>query len=90
MLMFCLCVCVDWVNVNVAAAEMLFLACFSAFVMYYLDCKMLVQLFGSQSRQSGFFQAGFYLSALVFVFVGGEAFVCVCVRIQFNSTCGKK
>lgn len=51
---------------------------------------MLVQLFGSQSRQSGFFQAGFYLSALVFVFVGGEAFVCVCVRIQFNSTCGKK
>lgn len=76
MLMFCVCVCVvgvDWVNVNVAAAEMLFWHVFLHVLS--LDCKMLVQLFGSQSCQRGFFQACVYLSALVFVFVG-EAFVC--------------
>ncbi len=56
------------------------------YILSCLDCKVLVQLFfRSQSSQSGklFYHACFYLSAAVFVFIGGEAFVCAC--IQFDS-----
>lgn len=63
------------------------MAYFSAFVMYrggVVGATFLVH--------RAVIVACFYLSAVVFVFIGGEAFVrvFVCACVQFDSTCGTK